>query len=92
MMQNINIQKLLAVWVPVTFILHLSLWMFVSPFLPDVPEKVLGMLQSMLGLHGGWAAMIVGYYFNSSSSSARKDEIIAASTPAGPPVPPAPAP
>jgi len=81
MMQNITVQQILAILVPVTFILHLALWMFVSPYMPEIPEKTLGLLQGMLGLHGGWAAMIVNYYFSSSASSARKDEIIAASPP-----------
>ncbi len=80
-MKNITVQQILAIWVPVTFIAHLGLWMFVSPYMPEIPEKVLGLLQGMLGLHAGWAAMIVGYYFNSSASGARKDEIIAASSP-----------
>ena len=80
-MFRIDAQKLLAIWVPVTFILHLALWMFVSPYMPETPEKVLGLLQGMLGLHGGWAAMIINYYFSSSASSARKDEIIASSAP-----------
>lgn len=81
MMQNITVQQILAIWVPVTFILHLGLWMFLSPYMPEVPEKVLGLLQGMLGLHAGWAAMIINFYFSSSASSARKDAIIAASSP-----------
>ncbi len=80
-MIGIDVRKLLAIWVPVTFILHLALWMFASPYMPPVSEKVLGLLQGMLGAHMAWAGMIIGYYFNSTQSSARKDEIIAASAP-----------
>ncbi len=84
-MLNIEVQKLLALWVPITFVAHLLIWTFVP--IPNAGnEKVMGMLQTMLGLHGGWAAMIINYYFSSSASSARKDSIIAASAP--PPRPP----
>ena len=40
-MIGIDVRKLLAIWVPVTFILHLALWMFASPYMPPVSEKVL---------------------------------------------------
>ena len=80
-MQNIDVQRILALWVPITFVIHLAMWMFVSPYLPEIPEKVMGLLQGMLGAHMAWSGMIIGYYFNSSASSARKDAIIAASSP-----------
>ena len=77
---DISIQKMIAIFILATFIIHLTVWEFVP--LPNIAsDKVLGMLQTMLGLHGGWCAMIVNYYFSSSASSARKDEIIAASAP-----------
>lgn len=78
---GVDAKKVLALWVPVTFVIHVALWMFVSPYLPPVPDKVFGMLQTLLGAHMAWAGMIINYFFSSSASSARKDEIIAASAP-----------
>lgn len=76
---NDTVKNALAIFVPLSFIGHLALWTFFPPEM--LSDKVVGMLQSMLGLHGGWSAMIISYYFNSSASSARKDEIIASSAP-----------
>lgn len=76
---NDTVKNVLAVMVPLTFIGHLGMWSFFPP--ENLSDKVIGMLQAMLGLHGGWAGMIIGYYFNSSASSARQQEIIAASPP-----------
>lgn len=78
---NDSVKNALAIFVPVSFIGHLAMWTFFPPEM--LSDKVVGMLQSMLGLHGGWAGMIIGFYFNSSASSAKKDEIIAASAPIG---------
>lgn len=78
-MRDIDVQRLLAVFVPTTFIIFVGLWMYFPPGVLN--DKTAGLLNTLLGLHGGWAAMIIGYYFNSSSSSARKDEIIAQSVP-----------
>jgi hypothetical protein len=75
-----DVQKILAIWVPVTFICHVAVWSFVP--IPNIGnDKVIGMLQAMLGAHMAWAGGIIGYYFNSTQSSTKKDEIIARSTP-----------
>jgi hypothetical protein len=77
---SIDVQKVLALWVPITFIVHVAVWSFVP--IPNIGnDKIVGMLQAMLGGHMAWAGMIIGYYFNSSASSAKKDDIIARSTP-----------
>lgn len=76
---NDTVKNTLAALVPLTFIAHLAMWTFFPPEM--LSDKVVGMLQSMLGLHGGWAGLIINYYFSSSASSARKDEIIAAAAP-----------
>lgn len=76
---NDTVKNALAIFVPLSFIVHLAMWIFFPPEM--LSDKVIGMLQSMLGLHGAWAGMIINFYFSSSASSARKDEIIAASAP-----------
>lgn len=79
MRQPIDVQKVLAIVVPLTFIAEVACWQWIMPAKLDSSTRE--MLSGLLGLHAGWAAMIVGYYFNSSASSAKKDEIIARSTP-----------
>lgn len=76
--RNDDVKNVLAVFVPISFIGFVIVWTF---FAPKLDATTLGFLNTLLGLHAGWAAMIIGYYFNSSASSARQQEIIAASSP-----------
>lgn len=83
-MREINVQRSLAVAVPLSFVLIVVLWMALA-WTVQVPKEnaeLFSVLNTLIGVIGAWSAMIIGYYFNSSSSSARKDEIIAASAPA----------
>jgi hypothetical protein len=76
--ENDTVKGALAIFVPASYVAHVGMWTF---FPPHVEQSTMTALMQLLGLHGGWVAMIIGYYFNSSASSARKDEIIAASAP-----------
>lgn len=82
---NEDVKNVLAIFVPVSFIAFVIMWTFFPP--KNIDSQTLGFLNTLLGLHGGWAAMIIGYYFNSSASSAKKDDIIA-NLPALPPTQP----
>lgn len=85
-LKNVETTRILALWLPITFVLHISFWVIGSMVFPvalqGIPDKVVGMLQTLVGLHGGWCGLVINYYFSSSASSARKDEIIAQSAPA----------
>lgn len=72
-MRNITTQTVLALSIPTAFI-GLIYTLF---FFPPPTGEGLRILDAMVGLIGGWTAMIVGFYFNSSASSQSKDNIIA---------------
>lgn len=79
MLSKLSVQNILSIMIPGTFILEIVTYKWWGPSAGDA----LRMIDGLLGLHGGWAAMVIGYHFNSSASSARKDEIIASSAPVG---------
>lgn len=91
-----SVQNILSLFIPGSFIIEIVTYRWWGP---SGGGDAVRMIDGLLGLQGGWAAMVVGYHFNSSASSARKDEIIAASAPvagtgngSAPPQPPAAAP
>lgn len=79
-MTNVEVQKVLAVAVPLAFIVLTATWLLLAwrTEAPKANAEMFSVLNTLLGMIGSWTAMIIGYYFNSSASSARKDEIIAA--------------
>lgn len=78
-MTNTDVQKIIAVAVPTAFVALTACWLVLAwrTEAPKANAEMFSVLNTLLGMIGGWTAMIVGYYFNSSASSARKDEIIA---------------
>lgn len=78
-MTNVEVQKVLAVAVPLAFVTLTAAWLFLAwrTEAPKANAEMFSVLNTLLGMIGSWTAMIIGYYFNSSASSARKDEIIA---------------
>jgi uncharacterized membrane protein len=78
-MTNTDVQKVLAVAVPLSFVVLTATWLIMA-WRMEVPKsnaELFSVLNTLLGMIGGWTAMIVGYYFNSSASSAKKDELLA---------------
>lgn len=79
---NADVQKIIAVAVPFAFVSLTACWLILA-WHTDAPKanaEMFSVLNTLLGMIGGWTAMIVGYYFNSSASSAKKDETIAATS------------
>lgn len=79
-MTNVDVQRVLAVLVPLAFILLTTTWLILA-WRTDAPKanaEMFSVLNTLLGMIGAWSAMIIGYYFNSSASSAKKDELLAA--------------
>lgn len=79
-MSNTDVQKVLAVAVPMAFVALTTSWLVLA-WRTEAPKgnaELFSVLNTLIGMIGGWTAMIVGYYFNSSASSAKKDELLAA--------------
>lgn len=79
-MTNVDVQRVLAVAVPTAFVCLTAAWLIMA-WRYDMPKgnaELFSVLNTLIGMIGGWTAMIVGYYFNSSASSAKKDELLAA--------------
>jgi hypothetical protein len=76
-------QKLLAFLIVMAFIVIILIWMFKPP---DPTIASAGVLNTLVGSLGGFAAMVVTFYFGNSRSSANKDATIAALAPQPPPV------
>lgn len=79
-MNNTDVQKVIAIFVPAAFVALTTTWL-VMAWRYDTPKnnaELFSVLNTLIGMIGGWTAMIVGYYFNSSASSAKKDELLAA--------------
>ena len=67
-------QKILALVIPVCFIIVIFVWMFFPPRLGDGATAV---LNTLVGTLGSLTAMIITFYFGSSRGAANKDSTIA---------------
>ena len=84
---NDNLVKLLAFVIVVAFIIVTFHLMFFAPSAADAAAT--GVLNTLVGTLGGFAAMVVSFYFGNSRASANKDQTIAnLANPAAPTVPP----